>query len=570
VTVGAGEAPERGFGLRTRLLGPLPVVNWFLARLGLARLLGEYLPCDDPRLRLAPATAIGVVVRNLAAGREPVYALGEWAAGYDPRLLGLAAGQAALLNDDRVGRALARLFDADRASLLTRLALGAAAEFGIETSRLHTDTTSIRFAGAYEGTRRARGGQPAPVITYGHSKDHRPDLKQLVWSLTVSADGAVPVCYRAADGNTTDDLLHIPAWDALTRMLGRAGFLYVADCKLASRGNMDHIHRNHGRFLTVLPASRAEDKQFRDWAAGHDPGWSEALRRPGRRHGDPDDVWWTCPAPWPSAEGYRIVWILSSAKRALDAEARRDKIARGTAALDHLGQRLSSPKARIRTIPAAGRAAADALDQAGAARWVSAQISEHPEHTFQREGNGRPGNDTRWRRTTRPRCQLTWAIRGDVVARDAATDGCFPLITNDQDMTPGDLLAAYKWQPNLEQRHHHLKAAQLVAPVFLHDPARIEALLCCHFIAMLAQALIERQTRHAMASAGISQLSLYPEDRGCAAPTAPRILNTFAGIARHELLAPDGTHIQTFRPQLTPLQQQVLNLLGIPASAYGA
>jgi hypothetical protein len=80
---------------------------------------------------------------------------------------------------------------------------------GVDTSRLHTDTTSIRFTGAYpDADGHGRGGKPTPAIVRGHSKDHRPDLKQLVWSSTVSADGAVPICHRVADGNTNDDELH--------------------------------------------------------------------------------------------------------------------------------------------------------------------------------------------------------------------------------------------------------------------------------------------------------------------------------------------------------------------------
>jgi Domain of unknown function (DUF4277) len=293
--------------LDTRVVGPLPVVNHFCDRLGLPRLLEAYLPADDRRLRLAPAAAVGVVVRNLVLGREPMYGLGRWAATFEPALLGLAEEEAGLLNDDRVGRMLARLFDADRASLLTRLLLDTIDTFGIDTSRLHTDTTSIRFAGAYPAADgHGRGGKPTPAIVRGHSKDHRPDLKQLVWSLTVSADGAVPICHRVADGNTNDDVLHIPTWDQLVGMLGRVDFLYVADCKLCSRENMDHIHRRHGRFLTVLPASRAEDRAFRDWLVDHPADWVEACRRPGRRQGDPDQVWWTCAPPWPSAEGYRV------------------------------------------------------------------------------------------------------------------------------------------------------------------------------------------------------------------------------------------------------------------------
>ncbi len=60
-------------------------------------------PHDDARLRLAPAVVIGLVVRNLIVSHQPVYALGEWAAPYRPGLLGVTGGDAAALNDDRVG-----------------------------------------------------------------------------------------------------------------------------------------------------------------------------------------------------------------------------------------------------------------------------------------------------------------------------------------------------------------------------------------------------------------------------------------------------------------------------------
>lgn len=559
------------FELRTELLGPLPVVNHFWDRLGLDRLLAAYLPAGDARLRLTAGTAIGVVVRNLVLHREPVYALERWAAPFDPALLGLGPGEAGLLNDDRVGRCLARLFDADRASLLTRLLLDAIAGFGIDTSRLHTDTTSIRLCGAYhDADGRARGGKPTAAVTFGHSKDHRPDLKQLVWSLTVTADGAVPVCYRVADGNTNDDLLHIPTWDALTELLGRSDFLYVADCKLASRDNMDHLDRRGGRFLSVLPRCRAEDEQFRDWITDHDPGWVEARRRPGRRQGDPDEIWWTAEAPWPSAEGYRVVWVRCSSKIERDAESRRDRIARGTAALDDLNQRLTSPKTRIKTTVAVEHAATTALEHTGADRWIGYQVSERTEETFRQEKRGRPSANTRYRRLTRTHHRITWHLDEHRVARDAASDGCYPLISNDRQMTPAELLEAYKWQPHLEQRHAQLKGTQLVAPMFLHEPARIEGLLCCHFIAMLIQALIERQIRSTMTTRGLRQLPIYPEDRGSTAPTAARVLEIFTGLARHHLHDQHEHLVQTFQPELTTLQRQVHDLLNIPETIYRA
>ncbi len=68
-----------------------------------------------------------------------------------------------------------------------------------------------------------------------------------MWILTVSADGAVPLAYRLADGNTNDDPTHVPTRDGLVSLLGRADFLYVADSKLCSRAAMDHIAGRGGR-----------------------------------------------------------------------------------------------------------------------------------------------------------------------------------------------------------------------------------------------------------------------------------------------------------------------------------
>lgn len=556
-------------GLASQQLGGLPVINTFYDRLGIAGLLERFVPADDARLRLSPASALGVVVRNLVIHREPVYALGEWAAPFDPQLLGLSGDEVSLLNDDRVGRMLTRLFDADRASLLTRLVLDAVERFDVDLDRLHNDSTSISFAGVHAAADgRVRGGKPTPAIVHGHNKDGRPDLRQLVWILTVTADGAVPIAYRAVDGNTSDDTTHVATWNELVALTGGSGFLYVADSKLATRTNMDHIAGRGGRFLAVLPASRKEDGQFRDWIVAHQPEWDFAMRRRSRHTGGPDDLWHTTKAPWPSAEGYRIVWVRSSAKIDRDAKTRHNRIARGIAALDELNQRLASPRRRIKTIVAAEQAATAALATVNATRWIRFEVQERPEDTFRQEKRGRPGADTRYRKTVKIHHRIVWHVDETQVAHDAASDGCWPLITNDRDMTGAELLTAYKWQPNLEKRHAQLKGTQLVAPMFLRDPARIEALLCCHFIAMLISSLIERHIRTAMTDRGLDQLSLYPEDRGCPAPTTARILEIFAGVARHHLTDPAGTIIRTFHPELTDLQRQVLDLLDIPTSVY--
>jgi hypothetical protein len=89
----------------------------------------------------------------------------------------------------------------------------------------------------------------------------------------------------------------------------------------------------------------------------------------------------------------------------------------------------------------------------------------------------------------------------------------------------------------------------------------------CHFIALLIGALIERQIRMAMKAAEIAKIPLYPELRGCAAPSADRIYEIFSHVARHELRDSAGNLIQVFEPELTELQLKILDLLGIPAAA---
>ena len=152
-----------------------------------------------------------------------------------------------------------------------------------------------------------------------------------------------------------------------------------------------------------------------------------------------------------------------------------------------------------------------------------------------------------------------------MLAYDAATDGCFPLITNDTTLTDAEVLAGYRYQPNLERRHHLLKSVQDAAPVLLRSPARIEALFCCQFLALLLGALIEREIRTAMTAAHTRDIPLYPELRACTAPSAERVLEIFTDLTRHELHR-NGEHVQTFEPELDPLQQQVLDLLAVPTT----
>jgi hypothetical protein len=117
VAVPASVSPATPFTLTSARLGALPLVAHFARRMGLPGLLDKWVPADDARLAVDPAVVIGVIVASLCTEHQPLYGLGEWAGPFDPALLGLPAGQQAgrVLNDDRAGRVLDRLFAADAA-----------------------------------------------------------------------------------------------------------------------------------------------------------------------------------------------------------------------------------------------------------------------------------------------------------------------------------------------------------------------------------------------------------------------------------------------------------------------
>jgi len=106
-----------------------------------------------------------------------------------------------------------------------------------------------------------------------------------------------------------------------------------------------------------------------------------------------------------------------------------------------------------------------------------------------------------------------------------------------------------------------------IAPVFLKNEGRIEALFTLYFLALLVQALIERELRLAMKREGIEKLPIYPEQRLCKRPTTEQILNLFSLAERHTLVSGQRA-VQVFNPKLTDLQGQLLTLLGVPHQAY--
>ena len=181
--------------------------------------------------------------------------------------------------------------------------------------------------------------------------------------------------------------------------------------------------------------------------------------------------------------------------------------------------------------------------------------------------SGRPGPETPYRRLTRRRWELQWVEDKDSVEYDRKSDGMYPLLCNDSAMTPAQVLEAHKGQPTIEKRFEQTKTVHEIAPVFLKNEGRIEALFFLYFLGLLVQALIERELRIAMKREKIQDLPIYPEERLCKRPTTEQILRLFSHAQRQILLRGERV-VQVFGPEMTDLQSEVSRLLGVPPRAF--
>ena len=217
----------------------------------------------------------------------------------------------------------------------------------ISLDELHNDSTTVSFYGAYDaaGQESEQRGRPTHAITWGHSKARRPDLKgELLYILTVTSDGSVPVYFSSDSGNTVGTTgPYIGTWDLLRELIGRTDFLYVADCKLASMTILSHIATRGGRFVTVLPRGRTEDVAFclRLRTAPAALRWT-LLYALADDHGHIVAELFACGDDHVHSEGYRLLWDRSSRKAVQDESPRSRSIQRGAEALGDLQETPSA------------------------------------------------------------------------------------------------------------------------------------------------------------------------------------------------------------------------------------
>jgi transposase len=433
-------------------------------------------------------------------------------------------------------------------------------ELPTDTARIDTTTASVYH-------------QPEgpSLLDFGHSKDHRPDLRQFKEVLSTLDPVGIPLCSATVAGHCADDPLYLPIWQRLVKTIGRADFLVVGDCKLASLANRAQIQQGGGYYLTPLPLTGDTPADLRQWVL-NPPVTPSDLHLPGVPEPVGRGFEVMCPQTWTaSASAASVTW----AERTL--VVRSDKLARRhQQSLANRLQRAEQALSKLKAGPEAELAELTARSQALLTRYEVAACLQvtwtaHTTETKHYLKRGRHGPDSPYELVTTTSWQLTVTRLTDAIETENRLAGWRLLVTNAPAtrLTLDGAISAYReeWQP--ERGFHRLKGATLaIRPLLLRSDRRIAGLMRILVIALRALTLLEFVARRELAQQAEPLRGLYAGNpqRATQQPTAERLLRAFDDITWYRVSDDHATWAQV--TPLSSLQRRILGLIGVPEAVY--
>jgi transposase len=506
-----------------REVGSLLLVRHYLDRLGLVDIVDRHLP-QRGRAQLTTGEVIAALIANRLCAPSPLYDVAGWASS--AAMAEVLEIPGALLNDDRLGRALEALAPLAE-ELRGAVMLAAIDRFGVDAARLHLDLTTLRVAGAYEDS---------ALVRKGWGPDRR--VARQVRMLQATNPQGIPLYVRPDPGDTAELTCIGAALERLAQLLP-PGLLVCADSALGHVKNLCAADRAGLRFVVPLRDASGFGERFlaevghrglhrlgyvadrqRHLQAARRTRYRGALRP--FRVTDPDTG---------QRHSLRVAYIWSSEEANSVADGRERALARAEQALGKVQRGLGGRYYKTRTQVDAKVAQLLVPAVRGLLQVTTGTRAGKPTLSFQRD-------------------------QAAIIAA-ARTDGVYALATN----LPGRLSATqvlriYKDQPLVELRHRDAKQTLRVRPIFLHNDDRITALVSIVGLALVIFGLIQADLRHTLGPN--HQLDgLLPEGRA-ARPTGRNILATFQGLGL--TYTPDGIVLD----RLTGTQRRILELLTIP------
>lgn len=461
--------------------------------------------------------------------------------------------------DDRLANILTMLGDLDtQAALDTAMLAQWLRVYGLPTDTIRLDSTSVSVY--HEPT------APDSLLQQGHSKDHRPDLRQFKAMLATLDPLGLPLVCQPVAGHRADDGLYVPAYDAAVTALGTAQVLVVGDSKMGALATRGHIVAGRSCYLCAYRPPSATDEIA---------GWIEtALARAAHWHCletvDPTtgeitteaviDEWdrvqtWTAPATqtvhtWTE----RVLVVRSGAYQAGLRRRRERALARVTDELAALWQPAGRGRKRYRSCATLERTVAERVARAGLTGVVHAAVTEET----------LPDGTTRW---------IVAAIWVDLSAWHALVErlGWQVYVTNttSTQYTAPALVVAYHHQVIHERGFSRLKTRNLqIRPVFLRDEPRIAGLLWLLCLALRVLTLTEHRLRTALADRHEALIGLNPASctQTTSRPTTERVIAAFSSITLTSIRT-GGERYHHVTP-LNTTQRHILALLQLPADLY--
>jgi transposase len=447
------------------------------------------------------------------------------------------------LNDDALGRALDTLYASGVTEPYSLIAATAAQRLHLAPRFAHLDSTSFHVDGRYNSD--AEPEEHVIHITRGYSRDHRPDLNQVMLELIVEHQAGIPILMTPLSGNSSDaqDFGEVVRAHVQQLHLSYGMTYLVADSALYSEANLQKLAQTPMKWITRVPAT-LHDAQAT--LAQADPQAMAALNEDYRYQELPS-----------SYGGVPQRWVLiyskprqPQAQRAVDKQVRQQS-----------DQEVKAFK-KLCTTPFACEADA---------RQALTTFEHNLRATFLPTSTVRA--TPRYRQRGRPRAggqpaQVVYHIEGalasSLTCRQALLDQhrCFILATNELDETtlsPQEVLNGYKGQVQAERGFRCLKDPQfLAASFYLKKPERIMAFLMVMTVCLLVYAALGYRMRTALRDQGAT----LPDQKGkpTQTPTARWVFHDFVGI--HVLRIPGQW--DSLVVNLTETHQALLRLLGKP------
>ena len=540
-------------------VGHLPIVKDFAKKIKLVETLDTMV---DSQMELAPGVSVMAMVLDTLSGRTPLYRLEEFFQEKDVELILGQNVSPALFCDYNVGRVLDKIYETGTQKIFSQLTANAIGVFDVDPRRAHFDTTSISVFGDYDFA------DPSLKITYGHSKDKRPDLKQFLISM-LCVDRNIPIMGTTEDGNASDKTLNNELLGGISRHMARHGlkpgaFVYVADSAFVTPDNLQKAQDNNVKFVTRLPATYKECGRAIADAVVAD-NWIDF----GKMNKTPA----TLKRPAADYRGYETtVELYGQLYRAIVVHSSAHDKRRHKRIDRLLAQKRKELEAHCKKVNAGpfycradAQAAADKITKAACGSYHSVQCQINEEAKYPR---GRPAKGM-------PRTPLGHEYLLDIridVDTDALSSlrleaGCFVLICNLSDKrertqwTAASLLELYKNQSGIEQNFGFLKDPVIVNSIFLKKPTRIEVLGLVLLIALLIWRLMERCMRRHLDETN-TEITGW-KNRPTKLPTSFMMTTKFLSI----LVAKSGSQRQLVKP-LRPVQIEYLRALNVAQEVF--